>query len=230
MALSIQLVKAQTDANERGNLPFYYNETWHFGMALGINYASFFIQPVAHFERLDSLKAVTTETGSGFNLGFVFERRLHKYLTIRFLPTYCFTSRSLNFYFEGKKDNISRVKIIESSILYFPIELKLRSRRVKNFSAYILTGGGFCRDLASKRNVDNTGITINEQIVKLKRDDFFCTAGSGAEFYLKYIKLALEVKVSMGLRNMLVKDNTIFASSIDKLKSKIVMISLTLER
>lgn len=198
-------------------------------MALGLNHANFFIQPISHFERLDSLKSVTPGGGSGFNIGFVFERRLHKYLTVRFLPTYCFTSRTLDFYFEGKKDNTSKVKIIESSFLNFPVELKFRSKRVKNFSAYIIAGGGFCRDLASKRNVDNYGININEQIVKLKRDDFFYEAGSGAEFYLKYVKLAIEAKVSMGLRNMLIKDNTIFSNSIDKLKSKIVMISLTFE-
>lgn len=198
-------------------------------MALGLNYANFFIQPVGHFERLDSLKSVTPGGGSGFNIGFVFERRLHKYLTTRFIPTYCFSSRTLDFYFEGKKNTASKVKVIESSFLNFPVELKLRSKRVENFSAYILAGAGFCRDLASKRNVDNYGLAINEQIVKLKRDDFFYEAGSGAEFYLKYVKLALEVKVSMGMRNMLIKDNTIFSNAIDKLKSRIVMISITFE-
>jgi hypothetical protein len=72
-------------------------------------------------------------------------------------------------------------------------------------------------------------VSLNDQIVKLKRDDFFYEGGAGAEFYLQYFKFAIEAKVSMGVRNMLVKDNTIFSTSIDKLKSKILTISITFE-
>lgn len=201
----------------------------HFGMMFGLNKADFFVQPTGHFERRDSLRMITSGSGSGFVLGPIADFRLHKYLTLRFLPAYCFSERSLIFDFEGREKNYTLVKKMESAFLRFPVNLKLRSKRVGNFSAYIIAGAGYSRDLSSKRKVDNNGVNFKEQIVKLKRDDFFYEAGSGAEFYLKYIKLSLEVKFSMGLRNMLVKDNTIFSNAIDKLKSKIVLISLTFE-
>lgn len=229
LVLSMPVAHAQTDASERGNLPFYYHKKMHFGVALGINNTSFLIQPAGHSERLDSLKSVTSGSGSGFNLGVISELRLHQYLTLRFIPTYVFTERVLDFYFEGKKDNISKTKSIESAFLNFPIDVKLRSKRVENFSAYILAGGGYNLDLASKRKFSNADLPINEQVVKLKRDDFFYEAGGGAEFYLRFVKLTIEAKISLGMRNMLIKDNTIFATSIDKLRSKMVLICLTFE-
>lgn len=217
------------DPNEKGNLPNYYYQHLHFGFSLGINRANFIITPADHFERFDSLKAITSAPKPGFNLGIVSELMLHKYLTLRFLPSLAFSERTLDFYFEGKKDTISKIKSVESAFLNFPLDLKLRSKRVKNFSAYILGGVGYNLDLQSKRKVSNDNISLNDQIVKLKRDDFSYEGGLGFEFYLQYFKFAIEAKMTMGTINLLVKDNTIFASSIDKLKSKVFTVSITFE-
>lgn len=223
------LIAFAQDPNERGNLPNYYQQKLHFGFALSVNRANFIIDRVEHFERLDSIRSVNSYPKSGFNLAIVSEITLHKYITFRFLPTLSFAERSLDFYYVAKKDSIIKTKTIESAFVNFPFDFKLRSKRVKNFGAYILAGGGYSLDLSSKRKVDNTGVSINEQIVKLKRDDFFYEGGAGAEFYLQYFKLALEAKVSMGTLNMIEKDNTIFANSIDRLRTKVLTISITFE-
>ncbi len=217
------------DPNERGNLTNYYYQRLHFGFAIGINRANFIITPAEHFERFDSLKSVTSAPKPGFNLGIVSELMLHKYLTLRFLPTLAFSERILDYYFISPTTDISKIKSIESTFINFPLDLKLRSKRVHNFGAYILAGGGYTIDLASKRKVSNEGLSLNDQIVKLKRDDLFYEGGVGAEFYLQYFKFAIEAKVSMGTINLLSKDNTIFSNAIDKLKSKVLLISLTFE-
>lgn len=228
MAIASFSAMAQ-DPNEKGNLPNYYYQHLHFGFSLGINRANFMITPAEHFERFDSLKSVTSAPKPGFNLGIVSELMLHKYLTLRFLPNLAFSERTLDFYFEGRKDTISKIKSVESAFLNFPLDLKLRSKRVKNFSAYIIVGAGYNLDLQSKRKVSNDNIALNDQIVKLKRDDFSYEGGMGFEFYLQYFKFAIEAKMTMGTINLLVKDNTIFASSIDKLKSKVFTVSITFE-
>lgn len=225
--VSALFVKAQ-DPNEKGNLENYYNEPLHFGFTLGVNRANFIIHPVDHFERLDTLKRVQSTPKFGFNLGIVSELRLHKYITLRFIPNLSFAERNLQFYFEGH-DTITRTKTIESTFLNFPLDLKLRSKRVNNFGAYILGGGGYSLDLASKRKTVNSSTNINEQIVKLKRDDFSYEMGAGAEFYLEYFKFAIEAKLSVGITNLLIKDNTIYSNSIDKLNSKVFLISITFE-
>ncbi len=220
------LVKAQ-EISERGNLPNYYHNKLNFGFALGVNSANFVIEQTNHFEQFDSLKTIQSKSKSGFNLGIIAELRLHKYLMLRFVPNLSFSERNLEYYFEGK-DTIKRVKNVESTFLNFPLDLKLRSKRVGNFDAYLLAGGGYTLDLASKSKTENS-ININEQIVKLKKNDFFYEFGAGAEFYLQYFKFAIEGKMSFGTSNLLIKDNTIFSNSIDKLKSKVFLISITFE-
>lgn len=218
--------KAQ-DPNERGNLPTYYKQRLHFGFTIGVNRANFIIHPVSHFERFDSLKSVESVPKFGFNLGIVSELMLHKYITLRFIPNLSFAERNLQYSFEGF-DTIVRKKSIESTFLNFPLNLKLRSKRVNNFGAYIIAGGSYSLDLASKRKVVNSE-DPNEQIVKLKRDDFGYEVGAGAEFYLEYFKFAIEGKLSIGTKNLLIKDNTIYSNSIDKLNSKVFLISITFE-
>ncbi|MGB3947248.1 MAG: porin family protein [Bacteroidia bacterium] len=215
------------DPNEKGNLEKYYHEPLHFGFTLGLNRSDFLLTPTPNFERFDTLKTVLSEPKRGFNLGIVSDLRLHKYITLRFVPNLSFTERNLNYYFEGD-DTITRVKTIESTFLNFPINLKLRSKRVHNFGAYLLAGGAYNLDLASKRRVEN-GNNIKEQIVKLQRDDYCYEFGAGSEFYFEYFKFAIEAKLSIGMRNVLVPDFTMFSRSLEKLNSKVLLISITFE-
>lgn len=211
----------------RGNLPTYYKERLHFGFTIGVNRANFIIHPAPHFERFDSLKSVTSAPKYGFNLGIISELMLHQYITLRFIPNLSFAERSLEYDFQGV-DTIVRKKSIESTFLNFPLNVKLRSKRVDNFGAYIVAGGSYSLDLASKRKaVTNTD--PNEQIVKLKRDDFGYEVGAGAEFYFEYFKFAIEGKLSIGTRDLLIHDNTIYSNSIDKLNSKVFLVSITFE-
>ncbi len=220
------IVKAQ-DPHEKGNLEQYYNETLHFGFTMGLNRADFLIQPVVHFERFDTLKTIISNPKSGFNLGIVTDLRLQKYITLRFIPSLLFAERNLQYYYEGF-DTITRTKTIESTFLNFPINFKLRSKRVYNFGAYLLAGSAYSIDLASKRKVVNS-VNPKEQIVKLTRDDFSYEMGVGSEFYFQYFKFAIEAKLSIGIKNILINDNTIFSNSIEKLNSKLLLISITFE-
>lgn len=228
LVILIALVSFNTFAQDhRGNLPTYYKERLHFGFTLGVNRANFIIHPAPHFERFDTLKSVTSTPKYGFNLGIVSELMLHQYITLRFIPNLSFAERNIQYEFKGF-DTIVRKKTIESTFLNFPLNIKLRSKRVENFGAYILAGGSYSLDLASKRK-SVTSTDPNEQIVKLKRDDFGYEVGAGAEFYLEYFKFAIEGKLSIGTNNLLIKDNTVYSNSIDKLNSKVFLISITFE-
>ena len=124
-------LKAQ-DPNERGNLNNYYNEKLHFGFTLGINRSNFIVRYAENFERFDSLKTIESVPKWGFNLGIVSELRLHKYVTLRFVPNLSFAERNLQYYYEGWYDTQSvegqtgytKVQGIESTFLNFPLDLK----------------------------------------------------------------------------------------------------------
>ncbi len=210
----------------------YYNDQIHFGFYLGINRTNFVITNVNNWQAIagDSLKTILSSPATGFNLGIVSELRLHQYVTLRFLPDIAFGQRNLEYHFAGR-DTFDVVKVVESTFLDFPLNLKVRSKRFGNFAAYMVGGGKYTLDLASQKDVNNTGLPLSQQAIKLKKNDFAVEAGAGVDFFLPYFKFGIELKASLGLNNMLIQDgsNSILSSTIDRLNSKVFLISFTFE-
>lgn len=209
------------------NLPNYDYHTIHFGFLLGINKADFIVHPTANLALLDSVYVLESTPQSGFNLGIVSNLRISEYADLRFIPALAFSTRNLEYTFKSKKGEITRKKSVESTFVEFPLDLKLKSARHNNFRAYILVGGKYSIDIASQKDVNSELIT--DAIVKLRKNDFYYSIGVGFDFYQKYFKFSPELKYSFGLRDLLIRDNNVFAKSIDKITSKIINISFTFE-
>jgi Outer membrane protein beta-barrel domain len=215
------------------NLHTYYYEKVHFGFFLGVNRANFLITPVQNLRVVggDSIKTILSSPKTGFNLGIVSEFAFIPYATIRFVPDIAFGSRNVEFHVVSATDTVDYVKEVESTFLNFPINLKVRSKRYTNFAAYIIGGGRYTLDLASQKDVNNN-VSVAQQVIKLSKHDFAYEAGAGVDFFLPYFKFGIEVKASLGLKNMLVRsatDTTVFTNSLDRLRSKVFLVSFTFE-
>jgi len=212
------------------NLPSYDKEKLHFGFSLAVNKANFLLYPADAATKPDSVLSTEVLPDWGFNLGIVSDLRLHEYVTFRFLPALSFQGRTIeyrihpsnavkadSFYIETKK--------IESTLLDFPINLKIRSERLNNTSAYLLVGGKFSVDLASQAK------TKNPDLVKLTNKDLSLEAGFGFDFYLTYFKLSTEIKFSTGLKNRLFHEPvpTTYTSPIEKILTNTWLFSLNFE-
>jgi hypothetical protein len=214
-----------------GNLRTYYNHSANWGFELAVNRMNFRIIPIHNWQSIagDSLKSILSTPQTGFNIIMVSEFRLQEYITLRFLPGIAFGQRNIEYHFQTRRDNYDIVKKVESVMLDFPLDLKIRSKRLGNFAAYMLGGGKYTLDLASQKGVSNTNVSAAQQVVKLGKNDFGYEAGAGVDFFLPYFKFGIELKLSMGLRNLLIKDNTIFSRTIESLHSKVFLISFTFE-
>lgn len=223
------LVRAQDNSND--NLPGYYKHRLHFGFTLGGNSADFIIHPVKNLYGMDSLKSVRSVKSQGFNLGIVSEFAFHQYLTVRFLPDLSFVARSLDYYFDTPKDTSRGIvmleKVVESTFVDFPVDIKLRSKRLHNFAAYVLGGVRYSIDLASQKDVNN--VNQATAVVKLRKDDWGVNVGTGMDFFLPYFKFGVELKYIYGFKDLIVHDNIIYSNAIERLNSKIILISLTFE-
>ena len=210
------------------NRPEYYGDVIHFGFFLGVNRTNFLITPVNDLAAAagDSLKTILSSPSTGFNLGIVSEMRLMEYATLRFTPDIAFGSRNIEYHFEGR-DTFDIVKKVESTFLNFPLSLKIRSKRLNNMAAYMIGGFKYTLDLASQKDARNT--VPGQEVIKLYNQDFGYEAGAGVDFFLPYFKFGIELKVGMGMRNLLVKDQTIYAQSLDRLRSKVFLVSFTFE-
>ena len=101
-----------------------------------------------------------------------------------------------------------------------------------NFGAYVIGGGGYSLDLAARKKAGGAVIGGPNQLddnVKVMRDDYFYSAGAGTDFYLQYFKLGLELKLLIGTKNLLKKENSVFTNSVDKMRSRMVVFSITFE-
>ena len=210
------------------NLPNYDHETLHFGFSLGFNKADFVVFPENNANKPDSVWSIDNRPELGFNLGIISDLKIHDYATLRFLPALTFQERILQFKIHPtsavKSDSFYIMrKTVESTLLDFPINLKIRSERLNNVSAYLLAGGKFSIDLASQAK------TNNPEYVKLNNKDFAYEVGFGLDFYLEYFKLSAEMKFSAGFKDRLYHEPTTYSSSISRLFTKLWLFSLNFE-
>lgn len=180
------------------------------------------------FKDNDTLYGILPAGKIGFTVGIVTNLKLHKYWDLRFVPTLSFGARNLTYAMdEGTHTLTQTVKNIESTSVDFPLELKWKGMRYRSLRPYIIGGFRYSLDMASnakkKQNQDDI-------IVKLKRDDILFTTGVGFDFYLPFHnKVAIEVKMGFGLRDMLVRENNIFTDGIAGLYSKNLQFVITFE-
>lgn len=202
----------------------YYGDPIHFGFFLGVNRTNFVITPKQNWP--DSLKYVLSKPHSGFDLGIVSELRLMEYACLRFTPEIAFGSRSIEYSYMGV-DTILIEKKVESTWLNFPLLLKIRSKRLNNIAAYMIGGFRYTLDLASQKDARNT--VPGQEVIKLYNHDFGFEAGAGIDFFLPYFKFGIEVRTGLGVKNLLVPDNSQYSNAVDVLRSKIFLVALTFE-
>ena len=206
------------------NMPGYDLKLLHFGFTIGVHTQDLGII------RTDNpdLFADVSDPGFGFQVTIVSDLRLNKNMNLRFLPGIALGEKPLSFY-NRQTGELVESGIIESNFLEFPLLVKYRSDRLNNTRPYLIGGLNYRYDLAARKESDES----DRIFVKLKPSDLYLEAGFGVDFYSQYFKFSPEIKVGMGLRNLLVKDvvegESQFVSSIDHLRSFVVMINFHFE-
>ena len=212
------------------NLPKFDHRFMHFGFLLGLNSSGFVLDRLPPTSLgADSLYRLEPSSATGFNLGIISSMHLSQYFSLRFTPNLAFASRDLTYTFETFEGPKKYIKNIESTIINLPLNIKYKSVRVNNFSAYVIFGAAYTLDLASDVGHENLSKNPNDIIVAIKRTDYMGQIGFGTDFYLEYFKFGIELKMSYGIRDMLDHDDTIFTNPIQSLKSKVFMLSFTFE-
>ncbi len=230
------------------NMPTYDNDKFHFGFILGANLSYVTIKPIADLNTrmwdytyipdilplpdsalILSIEGVPTP---GFVISIISDMRMGDHFNLRFIPSLAFGDRNIVYNLEtfkgGDTTIISITKKIPSTYINFPIELKYKSKRYKNFRTYLMTGVQYTLDLASqakKREQKNELI----KIVKFNQNDLYVEAGIGFDFYNEWFKFGIEIKMMYGLMDILTRENNIYTDGIAKLNSKIFQLSLTFE-
>ncbi|MEN9458775.1 MAG: hypothetical protein RL135_1365, partial [Bacteroidota bacterium] len=119
----------------------------------------------------------------------------------------------------------AQIQRLPSTLVSFPFQLKFNSDRIGNFRTYILGGIKYDIDLSSNSTARNA-----DDIIKLKRNDFGVEAGIGFNFYLPFVTLSPEIKISYGLSNLHQTDAALkYSNVLDKIQSRMIVFSLHIE-
>ncbi|MGQ9620450.1 MAG: type IX secretion/gliding motility protein PorT/SprT [Bacteroidales bacterium] len=209
------------------NVSWYDDKFLHFGFCIGLNVMDFNITPSLENLEVDSLYPEVAILNPGINIQIVTDIRPAEYLDIRFLPGVAFGQRNVRFYKNMILEN--ERQRLESSFIEFPLLLKYKGERLNNVRPYIIGGLNYRYDLAGKKEYDEE----KPVYLRIRRSDFYYEFGSGFDFYLPYFKLSVELKLSTGLRDVLVHEPAPgypqYARAIEKMKSQIWILSFHFE-
>jgi hypothetical protein len=216
------------------------NESWydekllHFGFSIGFNSMDFRITPSQDYLRKDSLYPEVSRLNPGINIQIVTDLRTGRYWDLRFLPGVSFGQRSVRYYkVPGEKDGDPELfnvrQRLESSYLEFPLLLKYKGERLNNARPYVIGGLNFRYDLAARKEFDDE----KPVYIRLKRPDLYYETGAGLDFYLRYFKLSVELKMSNGLSDIIAREGEArhpeFRNAIEKMRSQIWILAFHFE-
>ncbi len=231
-----------SQADKVKNLPKYDLAKYHFGFILAANEFFFTVKTKPHFQfdkylRQDIggdsnyLYAVNAQPTPGFTIGIVGNLRLGDHFDLRLIPSLAFGERYLNYtilQYNGDDPVVLDIrKNVTSTYVQIPLHIKYKSKRLNNVRAYLLGGVMYNLDLASNKNKKRDNAA--ETYIKLQKHDILFDLGVGFDFYTPFFKFGAEVKMSYGINDLLIKDATIYSEGIDRLNSKLLLLSFTFE-
>ncbi len=201
------------------------DKPYHFGINLGFNKSHFSFTHHPRFLQYDSIMDVESINSAGINLAWLVNLRMSDHFDLRVHPLDLTFSEKAFLYAEKYTSDSLIEKKVQSITLSFPLQIKFSSDRIKNFKVYTIAGGKFDYDLAS-----NAGARKAEDLIKLKSSDISVELGLGFHIYFPYFVLSPEIKLSSGLVNLHARDpNLRYSNVIDKINSKMITFSLTVE-
>ncbi len=220
---------------DKVNMPDYDDKIYHFGINLGINKSHFnfthhssFLDPNGVSK--DSVMAVESINSTGINLAWLVNLNLTNHFDIRTYPlNLTFSEKAFEYSLKypdipGGETPLT-IKKVQSITLSLPIQLHYSSDRINNFKVYTIAGVKFDYDLAA-----NAGKKNGDELIKLKKFDYSVETGIGFHLYYPYFVLSPELKVSWGIPNLHSRTDALkFSSVVDKINSRMISFSLTVE-
>lgn len=241
--------QAQAQRRTVVHLPKFDLDPYHFGFILAANQMMLTWKPVDNYQEIiwDKNDApdidysaqyfrvhnITSGPVPGFAVGIVGNLRLGNYFDLRFIPTLAFGDRYIDYTIQGLNSDYEQIgksfvlrKSLPSTMVDFPLHIKYRSKRLNNFAAYLIAGGKYSIEMASTKRI--MSVTGNYP-VKIDRNDLSGELGAGFDFYTPYFKFGTELKMSYGIKNVLVRDVFMYSKIINSLNNKVFQLSFTFE-
>lgn len=208
-----------------------FDERWvHFGIQVGHTMSKFDLHYTDNSTVRESILGTTSYYSPGFHINEINDFRLGDHLNLRLMPGITLISRDMAFVwsedYTSTHWNYDTRRTVESVYGELPVEFKYRAMRYDDFRPYLITGVSFGFDFASLRKNRNN---YDEAIIRLNPVDLRYTMGVGFDFFLPYVKFAIELKMAFGIIDLRVEDDDLYTLSTTDLRSRTFMLSFTFQ-
>lgn len=186
----------------------------------------------------DSLQSIRSIVNPGFGIGFVSDVYITPNLNIRFTPGLVFSDRVVDYEFADgasydqlgvqSPEGFTR-RTVSSTMVEFPLGIKLKSDRRNNFRAYLLAGAKYGIDVATKKVAEDKGELAVNKFLKNNKSILSYEVAIGFDLYLEYFKLTPELKLSNSFKSVLRKEDQPYANPIEKMYLRNFVFSLYFE-
>lgn len=218
------------------------NAVLHYGYSVGFGVFDYRITNVQYGGSTGFL-AEPVSFSPAFRLGIIGEWNITNHVSLRSIPGLYFGKRTITFVRDSKKESTENVlnravypKRIDAELksVYadVPLLFKYRGVRINNYNFYLIAGASYHMDLTPHKEIKPE----NNEIIRTKRHDIALELGGGMDFYLQYFKLGVELRISIGLIDVmnhdLVEDmpnHHIYTQTIGDMKSTLVTLSFNFE-
>ncbi len=217
-------VEAQT--RKVMNRPYIDQRKFHYGFLAGLHMQDIELQQNGFTdENGNQWFAETPNYEPGFTVGILGEFALTNNLALRIIPTMHFGTKNMTF--RNNLNGDKQYQTVKSTYISLPIDVKYSAERFNNYRPYIMAGINPTYDLTVKK----------QKQLLLKNADCYLEAGIGCDFYFPWFKCIPEIKFCYGLSNIIEKNRSdltdqtqlIFTNSVDKAKSKMIVLTIYFE-
>ena len=226
--LFLMLLPLVAVAQERKvqNKPYIDYRRLHYGFFVGTHIQDMeFMNNGYVTENGEEWYADIADYNPGLSVGVLADLRLGEYFSLRALPTMHFGQNTIVFR-EQNSGEVSRQQV-KTTYIALPFHVKYSAERFNNYRPYITAGVSPMVNLTVKK----------QKQLLLKKFDFMVEVGVGCDFYLPFFKLIPEVKFAFSLldvleterKDLLDANYMKFTQSVDKVTSKMIILSLYFE-
>lgn len=208
------------------NKPYIDFRRLHYGFFVGVHVQDMeFTNNGFVTESGEAWFADIAEYNPGLSVGVLADLRLGDKFSLRALPTLHFGQNTILFR-EQNSGEVSRQQV-KSTYIALPVHVKFAPERFNNYRPYITAGVSPMLNLSVKK----------QRQLLFKKFDFMVEFGMGCDFYLPFFKLIPELKFAFSLMDVLEKKRNDlldknfekFTQSVDKVVSKMIVLSLYFE-
>jgi hypothetical protein len=226
LLLMVGLAYSQPTQTRAPNLPNFDDKALNFGFLIGFNTMDYRV--VSKAPALQGpggpRYADVVNLSPGINIGMVTSFRLNKHFNFRVLPGISFGQRDLLFISEAGEEDEFPLEI-KSTYIECPLVIKFNGARMTNAKPFLTAGINPRFDLAKSKK---DGLMV-------RPFDVFWEIGAGMDSYMSYFRFSTELKLSIGMMNVLNPKGTgepedvLYSDVLDRLTSRIFVLTFYFE-